>query len=183
MIFSGGGIPSDNRHLLDHMIYANLFLAGQKGPGASVFQGRSARRPRMGGIQRMLNAKISHTNQERPASGAGSAAFAESLKAIRQAHELSQEDLARLRGASWATVSRGERRVSKPTPDAAARAMRLEKLSARIGQAIAPAEFVRFLSTPHPLLRGYQPIDLLHSAYSFEDLLAFIDSAKSGDAA
>ena len=40
-----------------------------------------------------------------------------------------------------------------------------------------------FLSTPNSLLRGYAPVDMLGSGYSFEDLLAFVDSALSGDMA
>jgi hypothetical protein len=41
----------------------------------------------------------------------------------------------------------------------------------------------RFLITPNAALRGFPPLELLQSAYSFEDLLDFIDSAKSGDMA
>lgn len=79
------------------------------------------------------------------------------IKEARQLRDkcgFSQEDLARLMGASWATDG-----------------------------AIAPEEFIHFLSTPAPLLRGYPPQDLLQSAYSFQDLLAYMDSAKSGDMA
>ncbi|MFN7926086.1 MAG: hypothetical protein U0Q16_38670 [Bryobacteraceae bacterium] len=60
---------------------------------------------------------------------------------------------------------------------------RLVQLSDRIEDALPPGELNRFLSTPNPLLRGYQPQDLLGSAYSFEDLLDFVESAKSGDMA
>lgn len=122
-----------------------------------------------------------------PASGARaakqSATLSQTLKTLRARHALSQEDVARLLGASWATVSRWERQTAKPTPDAAARISRLAQLSERIGDAIPPERLVAFLSTPNPLLRGYAPIDMLGSPYSFEDLLAFVDGALSGDMA
>lgn len=46
---------------------------------------------------------------------------------------------------------------------------------------LSQEELPRFLLTPQPLLRSYRPVDLLESRYSFEDLLAFVESAKSGD--
>jgi hypothetical protein len=56
-------------------------------------------------------------------------------------------------------------------------------LLARIGHALPKEEVPRFLQTAQPLLRGYRPIDLLDSEYSYRDLLAFVDAAKSGDMA
>ena len=58
---------------------------------------------------------------------------------------------------------------------------RLIELMNRVGGAIPVEELPRFLQTPQPLLRGYRPADLLQSGYAFEDLLAFVESAKSGD--
>jgi len=72
-------------------------------------------------------------------------------------------------------------RVAEPTPDAEARLIRLESIEERVGSALTPGDFKKFLITPHPLLRGHQPLDLLWSAYSFEDLESFVESAKSGD--
>jgi DNA-binding transcriptional regulator YiaG len=111
------------------------------------------------------------------------ASISKTLKELRARHALSQEDVARLLGSSWATVSRWERQTAMPTPDAASRIGRLAQLSKRIGDAIPPESLVAFLSTPNSLLRGYAPIDMLGSGYSFEDLLAFVDSALSGDMA
>ena len=108
---------------------------------------------------------------------------AKTLKELRARHALSQEDVARLLGSSWATVSRWERQTARPTPDAAARVTRLAELSKRIGDAIPRDRLIQFLATPNSLLRGYAPIDMLGSGYSFEDLLSFVDSALSGDMA
>ena len=94
---------------------------------------------------------------------------------------MSQEQLARFLGASWPTVSRWERGVAVPNETYQARLRNLITLSERIRSAIKPEDFVPFLLTPHPLLRGHPPSDLLQSAYSFQDLLALVDRAKSGD--
>ena len=105
------------------------------------------------------------------------------VRAIRERIGLSQEQLAQLLGTSWATVSRWERKIAKASPTAAARLQRLTELLARIGRALPREEVPKFLQTAQPLLRGYRPIDLLDSEYSFRDLLAFVDAAKSGDMA
>ena len=124
-----------------------------------------------------------HPPRTRATSAGQSAALAKALKELRARHEISQEDVARLLGSSWATVSRWERQTARPTPDAVAKIGRLAELSRKMGDAIPPEKFVRFLSTPDSLLRGYAPIDMLGSPYSFEILLAFVDSALSGDMA
>jgi transcriptional regulator with XRE-family HTH domain len=105
------------------------------------------------------------------------------LKAIRKHTGLSQEQLAQLLKTSWVTVSRWERGVVQPSHASAQRLERLMVLLERIGQALPKEEIPMFLQTPHALLRGYRPIDLLDSDYGFRDLLAFIDAAKSGDMA
>ncbi len=105
------------------------------------------------------------------------------VKDLRNKAKLSQEELARVLGTSWVTVSRWERRTNEPDQEKLARLRRLKELIDRIGKAIPERELVPFLTTPNPLLRGYRPADLLESDYSFEDLLAFVESAKSGDMA
>jgi transcriptional regulator with XRE-family HTH domain len=106
-----------------------------------------------------------------------------SVKKLRAKAKLSQEDLASLLGTSWASVSRWERRIARPAPETEARLERLMQVIERVRDAVPAAELPRFLTTPQPLLRGYRPVELLESRYSFEDLLAFIESAKSGDMA
>ncbi len=105
------------------------------------------------------------------------------VKAIREKTGLSQEQLAQLLGTSWVSVSRWERKVARPSSTAATRLQRLRELLERIGRALPGEEVPNFLRTAHPLLRGYRPIELLDSEYSFRDLLAFVDAAKSGDMA
>ncbi len=104
-----------------------------------------------------------------------------SVRALRRETRLSQEELARVMGASWVTISRWERKVAKPSPQSQARLARLGKLVERVGKALPPGELYRFLDTPQPLLRGYRPVDLLDNDYSFQDVLGFVESAKSGD--
>ncbi len=105
------------------------------------------------------------------------------VRALREKAALSQEHLAQVLGTSWVSVSRWERQIAQPTPDVEARLRRLNELVNRIEEALPESEVFRFLQTPQPLLRGFRPIDLLGNDYSFQDLLAFVDSAKSGDMA
>lgn len=105
------------------------------------------------------------------------------VRALRAKTTLSQEQLAQVLGTSWISVSRWERHIAQPSPDAEARLRRLNELVDRIEQALPESEVPKFLQTPQPLLRGYRPIDLLSNEYSFQDLLAFVESAKSGDMA
>jgi transcriptional regulator with XRE-family HTH domain len=109
--------------------------------------------------------------------------MAVNVKGIRVKTGLSQEQLAQLLGTSWVSVSRWERRITKPSSTASARLQRLTELLDRIGRGLPREDVPRFLQTAHPLLRGYRPIDLLDNDYSFRDLLAFVDAAKSGDMA
>ena len=103
------------------------------------------------------------------------------IKALRKKTNLSQEQLAQLLGTSWVTISRWERKAAQPNLEARARLQRFRELVDRIGKALPPDELPRFLNTPHPLLRGHRPVELLKSDYGFEDLVAFVESAKSGD--
>jgi uncharacterized protein (DUF2384 family) len=105
------------------------------------------------------------------------------IRALREKTAWSQEQLARVLGTSWISVSRWERRIAHPSPETEARIRRLTELMSRIDAALPEADVPKFLQTPHALLRGYRPMDLLGNDYSFEDLLAFVDAAKSGDMA
>jgi len=102
---------------------------------------------------------------------------------LRKRTELSQEELARILGTSWVTVSRWERKIAAPNPEAEARLRRLSELLRRIGKALPAHEVPRFLETAHPLLRNYPPMELLKSDYAFQELLDFIEGTKSGDMA
>jgi transcriptional regulator with XRE-family HTH domain len=110
-------------------------------------------------------------------------AIHDDVRTIREKAGLSQEQLAHLLGTSWVSVSRWEREVSRPSSRSRAQLDRLQKLVERVGDALPREEIPHFLQAAHPLLRGYRPLDLLDSDYAFEDLLAFVDAAKSGDMA
>lgn len=103
------------------------------------------------------------------------------VKKLRVRSGLSQEDLARVLDTTWGSVSRWERGMAAPQPDLEGRLMRLSKLIEIIGDALEPGALPKFLYTPHPLLRGFAPAELLKSDYAFPDLVAFIEAAKSGD--
>lgn len=109
--------------------------------------------------------------------------LSDDVRTIRHKAGLSQEQLAQLLGTSWVSVSRWERDVARPSAPSRSRLERLDQLIERVGDALPMAEIPRFLHAAHPLLRGYRPVDLLDSDYAFEDLLAFVDAAKSGDMA
>ena len=105
------------------------------------------------------------------------------VKNLRRRAKLSQEELARILETSWVTISRWERKTAIPHAEAEARLRRLSELLRHIGKALPAQEVPRFLATPHPLLRNYPPVELLKSDYAFQDLVAFVESAKSGDMA
>lgn len=105
------------------------------------------------------------------------------VKALRKKAQVTQEELAKLLGTSWVTISRWERRVADPGSEMQGRIRRMSQLLDEIGDALPRGEFSNFMQTPQPLLRGHCPTELLQSDYSFEDLLTFVESAKSGDMA
>jgi len=105
------------------------------------------------------------------------------IKELREKIQLSQERLARLVGTSWITISRWERKRGTPSGEAEVRLGRLAELVARVGNALPAERIYDFLETPQPEFRGHRPAELLSSAYAFQDLLSFVDSAKSGDMA
>jgi transcriptional regulator with XRE-family HTH domain len=105
------------------------------------------------------------------------------LRETRRENEISQEDLARLVGASWPSVSRWERGKAKPEEDSLVRMERLLQLEQKIKPALKPGTFKRFLFTPHPLLDNFAPVDLLQSGYSFQRLLGLVEGMLSGDMA
>jgi transcriptional regulator with XRE-family HTH domain len=106
-----------------------------------------------------------------------------SVRSIRDKAGLSQEQMARLLGTSWVTISRWEREQAKPTPAAEARLGRLRMLLDHIGTALRAEDLEEFLETPIPVLKGYKPVELLESDYGFRDLISFVEGAKSGDMA
>jgi transcriptional regulator with XRE-family HTH domain len=104
----------------------------------------------------------------------------EKLRLFRERHHLSQQELASLLDSTWVSVSRWERAKSMPLPDVAVRAQRLLEIESQIAPAVMPGAFIDFLKTPHSMLRGFPPLDLLRSAFAFEHLKAFVQSALFG---
>ena len=126
-------------------------------------------------------------NNERKTSrktvGAQRTMTAVEIKDLRERIQLSQERLAHLVGTSWVTISRWERHLGTPSGEPELRLGRLLELVSRIGNALPPSRIYDFLETPQAEFRGHRPVELLSSDYAFQDLLNFVESAKSGDMA
>ena len=84
-------------------------------------------------------------------------------------------------GASWITVSHWERGQAKPTDDALQRIERFLEIESLVGPALRAGGFRRFMETPHPILKGYPPSDLLQSGFGFLYLKDFAQSLLGGD--
>lgn len=93
---------------------------------------------------------------------------------------MTQEQVARLLGVAWATVSRRERGFARPDPKATAKLNRLQELIDMIGDALRAEDLPRFLVTPHPELREYSPADLLDNEFAFEAVKNLVLAAQSG---
>jgi DNA-binding transcriptional regulator YiaG len=107
-------------------------------------------------------------------------ALGDKLRHFRKRNQLSQQELASILDSTWVSVSRWERAKSVPLPDVAVRAQRLLDVESQIAPALMPGAFIDFLKTPHPMLRGFPPLDLLRSAFAFEHLKGFVQSALFG---
>ena len=92
---------------------------------------------------------------------------------------MTQEGIARLLGVAWVTVSRWERGHARPEPKAAAKLNRLRELVEIIGDAIKPEDLPKFLTAPHPELRGHSPADLLDNEFAFEAVKSLVLAAQS----
>jgi len=135
---------------------------------------------------RARGARVAKEVRRRAGSGPAASQItmtSDEIKTLRAKTQLSQEKLARLVGTSWVTISRWEREKIVPGGEAETRLARLLELVTRVGKALPAHRIYDFLETPHPLFRGHRPVELLSSDYAFQDLLTFVDSAKSGDMA
>ena len=103
------------------------------------------------------------------------------LKETRKSFGLSQEQLGRVLGASWISISRWERGISNPPPEAEEKLRRLAELLEHLGGLIAPADLPQFLLTPNAAMQNFPPYDLLQSGYSFQKLIELVEKTKSGE--
>lgn len=102
------------------------------------------------------------------------------IRRLRTRLGLTQEQYARLLGVTWTTVSRWERGQAKPDAKGLAKLSRLQELLDLIGDAIRPEDVPRFLTAPHPELKGYPPVDLLENGFGFEAVKSLVVAAQSG---
>ena len=132
----------------------------------------------------MAKAQVANSNQRESSAGktvAKRSALMDRIRLLRTDNQMSQEELARLLGASWPSVSRWERGLARPTEDSVVRMERLLEVEKRIKPALREGAFKRFLFAPHPMLDNFPPADLLQSGYSFQRLLGFVENALGGD--
>jgi transcriptional regulator with XRE-family HTH domain len=102
------------------------------------------------------------------------------VRRLRERLGLTQEQSARLLGVTWTTVSRWERSQARPDARSLAKLERLAELVDLIGDAIRPEDVARFLTTPHPELRGHPPIELIENAFGVEAVKSLVLAAQSG---
>ena len=103
------------------------------------------------------------------------------IKETRQHFALSQEQLARVLGTSWISISRWERGISNPSPDAEGKLHRLAELHQHLDGLIAQKDLPSFLLTPNPAMQNFPPYDLLQSGYSFLKLIELVEKTKAGE--
>ena len=104
-----------------------------------------------------------------------------SVKEIRTAYDLTQEQMAHILGNAWVTISRWERGVSETPPEAEEKLRRMEILREHIGTLIAREDLPKFLFTPNPAMANFPPVDLLQSGYAFQKLIELVEKTKHGD--
>lgn len=104
------------------------------------------------------------------------------LKHLRDRERLTQEDLAQIIRERPMTISRWERQVTKPRPQAAAKLRRLDELEREARGVLTPVEFKEFLARPHRLLMSLAPMDMLDNDRAFERVLDLLRGMQASDA-
>ena len=104
-----------------------------------------------------------------------------SVKEVRTAYDLTQEQMAHVLGNAWVTISRWERGVSATPPEAEEKLRRMEILLQHLDSLIAREDLPKFLFTPNPAMANFPPVDLLQSGYAFQKLIELVEKTKHGD--
>ena len=105
----------------------------------------------------------------------------DSIRDIRKSFGLTQEQLARVLGASWISVSRWDRGISNPPPEADEKLHRMSDLLKHLDGLIAVEDLPKFLLTPNKAMDNFPPYDLLQGGYSFQKLIELVEKVKSGE--
>ncbi len=104
------------------------------------------------------------------------------LKHLRNRERLTPEDLAKIIRERPMTISRWERQVTNPRPQAAAKLRRLGELEREARGVLTFLEFKNFLAQPHRLLMGLAPMDMLDNDRAFERVLDLVRGMQASDA-
>ena len=103
------------------------------------------------------------------------------IKDIRKSFDLTQEQMAHILGTSWVTISRWERGITEPSPEAEEKLRRMEILVKHLDTLIDREDLQKFLFTPNPAMANFPPTDLLQSGYAFRKLVELVEKTKHGE--
>lgn len=108
-----------------------------------------------------------------------STAIASRLDAIKQRGGIRSREIAELLDTTPQTVSRWQTGRAEPQPDGLRRLLTLEWLVDQLSDLYQPDEARLWLFSPHTLLEGRRPADLIAEGRE-EEVLAVIDQLRDG---
>lgn len=106
-------------------------------------------------------------------------ALASKLTVIKERSGISGRDVAQLLGTTPQTVSRWQTGRATPQPGKLEGLLVLEWLADRLSQFYEPEEARLWLYSPHRLLNGQRPADLIADGCT-DDVLVLLDQLESG---
>jgi transcriptional regulator with XRE-family HTH domain len=106
-------------------------------------------------------------------------ALAKRLESIQEHSGISGRDVAQLLDTTPQTISRWRNGQSSPQPRHLRALLTLEWLVSQLAKYYTSDEAKLWLFSPHPLLRGQRPADLIADQRT-DEVLALIDQLDSG---
>ena len=105
--------------------------------------------------------------------------YAERLTNIKQRAGLSQEDVARVVGASTRTVARWAAGANAPRGITRERLLELAAVSQQLAKVMNREGAAAWLHEPNPLLKNARPVDLVAQG-RYQEVLDLIDAIAEG---
>jgi len=106
-------------------------------------------------------------------------AIAARLDEIQKRAAVTSREVAQLLNISPETVSRWRTGKTEPQPERRDSLLKLEWLVSEVSELYSPDETRLWLFSPHKLLKGDRPIDLIQSG-AMDDVLTVISQIKDG---